>query len=239
MGGMIARRLRPGLLFVLLASMSVPVMAQVDKSAYHPIAYDAILREHGLAEKPATDKEINFFPPALKYRIGAVSTGAMRALTPSSRDFLKTWSGLSAQLPAFVAHYAEEVEITEGGKPHWVMLQRNLAEPYGKEVKPGGKVDLYVILAGAVRGELMLLATEFEARWLAPTATESYSITRNPRGTAEKHSCPLAVTRKLSLVSKPRSPVHMPRIMWKHMLGSSTVMSSLRRLAVRSPQVGG
>lgn len=161
---MIARRAIPGFLFVLLASIPMAAMAQVDVSAYQPVAYDAILREHGLAEKPATDKEINLFPPAIKYRISVVATGTRRALTPSGRDFLKTWSGLSPQLPAFVAHYTEEIEIAEGGKTHWVMLQRNLAEPYGKEVKPGGKVDLYVILAGAVRGELMLLATEFEAR---------------------------------------------------------------------------
>jgi hypothetical protein len=161
---MIARRMLPGLLFVLLASIPGAAMAQVDTSAYRPIAYDAILREHVLAGKPASGAEINLFPPAIKYRISVVATGAMRALTDANRESLKLWSALSAQLPAFVAHYTDEVEITEGGRTHWVLLQRELAEPYGKEVKPGGKVDLYVILAGAVGRELLLLATEFEAR---------------------------------------------------------------------------
>jgi hypothetical protein len=32
--------------------------------------------------------------------------------------------------------------------------------------------------------------------------------------------------------------LHIPKIMWKHMSGSSTVLSCGRRLAVRSPQSG-
>ncbi|MFO0995110.1 MAG: hypothetical protein U1F33_00395 [Alphaproteobacteria bacterium] len=159
---MIGRRMVGGFLALCLLSLPAAGLAQVDKSAYRPIDYDAIYAENGLAGKP--DGDVSLFPPALKYRISVRSTGAMRDLTPGSSELLALWGRMSPQLPAFIARYTREVEIAVGAKTHWVLLQRELVEDYKAEVKPGAAVDLYVVLAGAAKGELLLLATEFEAR---------------------------------------------------------------------------
>jgi hypothetical protein len=155
---------RVGLL-VLLASWCSQGFSQVDRSAYLPSTVDEIVAQHGLkvGSSDLTATETRLVAPEFKYRLRLRATGRMRELTADSADAISVWSRMHAGLPAFVKEYTHEVEVAPDDKSLWLLWQGSLVAPFRAERSSGGDIEVYAILAGTFRGNLLLFVTAFES----------------------------------------------------------------------------
>jgi hypothetical protein len=94
--------------------------------------------------------------------------GRIRAATPERQRFVAKWlKSIGSPLPA--STFGEEVAVSDDGRVYWLPIQSKLVTPFKSEVKPGSRVSLYVVLAGAVdwmrpNADVILLINEFSAQ---------------------------------------------------------------------------
>lgn len=151
--------------FVLLTVFGFPAFSQIDRSAYGYSTIEQIVAKHGLRVGAAAiaERDTVLIRPEYKYRLLVKATGRIRDLTPDAAAALSAWGQTNPDLPAFLKEYTHEVEVMAEDKPVWLIWQRSLVAPFRAERSSAGQIEVYVILAGAFHGKLLLLATAFES----------------------------------------------------------------------------
>jgi hypothetical protein len=90
----------------------------------------------------------NLFPSHLR----ATYRSSTRPLSQARKDVIFHWAQRYAGAPShYTKQYETEVLFNEKDAGHWLVVKKNLLPRFGKEVKDGALVDLYLIRLGAIR----------------------------------------------------------------------------------------
>jgi hypothetical protein len=105
----------------------------------------------------------------LESKVEVVFTGQSRPIDDGRKTFIKTWVGmLRSDQPAYAELYEREYLYKEGTDEYWLPTSKPITKYFDKELKPGDKMDLYLISIGAFRSkgqiECVLLVEEFQKR---------------------------------------------------------------------------
>lgn len=82
----------------------------------------------------------------------AVYTGQSRAIDPRKEAFINAFASTSVGNSQYAALFEREYRFTAGGKDWWLPVQSQVASYFGKELKAGQPVTLYIRNAGGFRG---------------------------------------------------------------------------------------
>ena len=103
----------------------------------------------------------------LESKVGVVFTGQSRPIIGSRKTFINIWFGmLRADQKDYAQLYEREYLYKEGADEYWLPTSTPITKYFDKELKPGGKMDLYLISIGAYQGkegiDCVLLVEEFQ-----------------------------------------------------------------------------
>jgi hypothetical protein len=103
----------------------------------------------------------------LESKVEVVFTGQSRPITEARKTFIRMWVGmLRADQKDYAELYEREYLYKEGEKEYWLPTSKPITKYFDKELKPGDKMELYLISIGAYRskGEIdcVLLVEEFQ-----------------------------------------------------------------------------
>jgi hypothetical protein len=99
-------------------------------------------------------------------RVRAKYTGSKRAFPRHKKEVLRQWARLYAGVPeGYTAPYETEMLFREDGAEYWLAVRKEALPRFGRELKRGGAVDLYLIRVGAAKSsdawEPVLLVESF------------------------------------------------------------------------------
>jgi hypothetical protein len=105
----------------------------------------------------------------LESKVEVVFTGKSRLLLKARKTFIETWFGmLRSDQKEFAELYESEYLYKEGEVEYWLPTSKPITKYFDKELKPGDKMDLYLISIGAYRGDddidCVLLVEEFQKK---------------------------------------------------------------------------
>jgi hypothetical protein len=158
---MIVRSMR-NLAFVVSLAVALPAAsADFDFGSYRP----ASLAEVALALSKEIDPRADYFFDAehSKYSTVAIFTGRTRPVSSGLARFLEVWAKSFGHPDAYYKMFSTEIEIKQDSKTYWLPTQGQLLDPLVREVKPGHKVRLYVLLIGAYKHSPVFGVAEFAA----------------------------------------------------------------------------
>jgi len=101
-------------------------------------------------------------------KVQVVYTGESRPIPADRKWFITSWFGmLRAEQKALAEHYQLEYLYKEGAHEYWLPTSTPITKYFDKELKPGDKMDLYLISIGAFRTkdkkiDCVLLVEEFQ-----------------------------------------------------------------------------
>jgi hypothetical protein len=100
-------------------------------------------------------------------KVQVVYTGQSRPIPQERKWFISSWFGmLRAEQKALADHYQLEYLYKEDSKEYWLPTQTAITKYFDKELKPGDKMDLYLVSIGAYRTkdtiDCVLLVEEFQ-----------------------------------------------------------------------------
>lgn len=103
----------------------------------------------------------------LESKVEVVFTGQSRPLIKARKTFITMWVGmLRADQKYYAELYEREYLYMEGADEYWLPTSRPITKYFEKELKPGDKMDLYLISIGAYRSkddiDCVLLVEEFQ-----------------------------------------------------------------------------
>ena len=149
-------------LFLTLPLLSLaprPVAAQSSGDPFRPSEYSAILPEHRLVSdfESLTDGSQIYIPPIFRYRLTLQTSGVIQEVAEPRHKALERWAG-TFRAHDFVQRFTHEVEVTADDKTFWLPWQQALLKPFNDEMRGGGSLSVKVLFAGAIKGQLLLLA---------------------------------------------------------------------------------
>jgi hypothetical protein len=105
----------------------------------------------------------------LESKAEVVFTGKHRPIIEARKTFVNTWFGmLRSEQKEFAGLYEREYLYREGEAEYWLPTQRPITKYFDKELKPGDKVEIYLISIGAYRSsgniDCVLLVEEFQKK---------------------------------------------------------------------------
>jgi len=103
----------------------------------------------------------------LESKVEVVFTGQSRPIIEARKTFIRMWVGmLRADQKSYAELYEREYLYKEGAKEYWLPTSRPITKYFDKELKPGDKMNLFLISIGAYRstGEIdcVLLVEEYK-----------------------------------------------------------------------------
>ena len=103
----------------------------------------------------------------LESKVGVIFTGKSRPISKARQTFIGMWFGmLRSDQKEMAGLYDREYLYKEGDAEYWLPTSRPITKYFDKELKPGDKMDLYLISIGAYRGDgeidCVLLVEEFQ-----------------------------------------------------------------------------
>ncbi|WP_293003332.1 hypothetical protein [Nevskia sp.] len=98
-----------------------------------------------------------------KYHAVVVFTGNTRVVSPGVKTYIEKWVKTMGHPAAYHEMFQHEIEIRQGSFTYWLPIQQQLVAPFGQEVPAGAKVNLYVLLMGALNHVPVFAASEFNA----------------------------------------------------------------------------
>lgn len=103
----------------------------------------------------------------LESKVEVLFTGQSRPIIEQRKLFIEVWFGiLRADQKDYGELYEREYLYKEGSKEYWLATSKPITKYFDKELKPGDKMELYLISIGAYRskGEIdyVLLVEEFK-----------------------------------------------------------------------------
>jgi hypothetical protein len=131
----------PGALAQGYPPLSFAQMIQVD---------EALIQAQRQPERPGD----LFFNPSSETggaKTRAVYTGQSRPLDQRHQAFIIAFASTSLGNDRYAALYQREYRFTEGGRDWWLPVQSQVASYFGKELKAGQPVWLYIRNAGGFR----------------------------------------------------------------------------------------
>jgi hypothetical protein len=109
-----------------------------------------LIRQQRQPERPGD----LFFNPSTETggaRTRAVYTGQSRPLDQRREAFITAFASTSVGNAGYAALYEREYRFTSGGQDWWLPVQSQVAGYFGKELKAGQAVTLYIRNAGGFR----------------------------------------------------------------------------------------
>ena len=110
-----------------------------------------------------------FFNPSTETggaKVRAVYTGQSRPLDQRKQAFITAFASTNLGNERYAALYEREYRFTAGGQDWWLPVQTAVAGYFGKELKAGQSVSLYIRNAGGFRlsdsWDWMFLVEEFD-----------------------------------------------------------------------------
>jgi hypothetical protein len=105
----------------------------------------------------------------LESKVEVVFTGKSRPITRARKTFIGMWFGmLRTEQQKQAELYEHEYLYKEGEVEYWLPTSKPITKYFDKELKPGDKMELYLISIGAYRGEgdidCVLLVEEFQKK---------------------------------------------------------------------------
>lgn len=105
----------------------------------------------------------------LESRVDVVFTGKSRPIGKLRRAFIDMWFGmLRSEQKKLAEMYENEYLYKEGETEYWLPTSTPITKYFDKELKPGDKMDLYLISIGAYRNasdiDCVLLVEEFQKK---------------------------------------------------------------------------
>ena len=105
----------------------------------------------------------------LESRVEVVFTGQSRPISTARKSFIEIWFGMLRTKQKHLAElYDREYLYKEGEVEYWLPTQRPITKYFDKELKPGDKMDLYLVSTGAYRTDTdidcVLLVEEFQKK---------------------------------------------------------------------------
>ena len=103
----------------------------------------------------------------LESKVEVVFTGKSRPIIDARKTFIKSWFGiLRADQKGLAELYEREYLYKEGEAEYWLPTSSPITKYFDKELKPGDKMELYLISIGAYQGregiDCVLLVEEFQ-----------------------------------------------------------------------------
>lgn len=119
------------------------------------------------AVKP--DDDIFLAQDQLESKVEVVFTGKSRPIGKMRKTFIDTWFGtLRSEQKQLAELYESEYLYKEGEAEYWLPTSKPITKYFDKELKPGDKLDLYLISTGAYRNgagiDCVLLVEEFQKK---------------------------------------------------------------------------
>ena len=105
----------------------------------------------------------------LESKVEVIFTGKSRPITDARKTFIGMWYGmLRSDQKQFAELYEREYLYKEGEVEYWLPTSKPITKYFDKELKPGDKMELYLISIGAYRSngniDCVLLVEEFQKR---------------------------------------------------------------------------
>lgn len=183
--------MRRAILFLaFLAALLLPAGA-VLAEGYPPLSFGQmiqldleLIRQQRQPERPGD----LFFNPSSETggaRTTAVYTGQSRPLDQRRQAFITAFASTSIGNDRYAALYEREYRFTAGGRDWWLPVQSQVAGYFGKELKVGQAVTLYIRNAGGFRlsdsWDWVFLVEEFDTPGSAAPAPEDKSKPGEPK----------------------------------------------------------
>ena len=156
---------RPAMLVVLL---SATVLAQgFPWEIFKPRTLKEVIDSTTKAVKP--EDAMFLAQNQFESKVEVVFTGKSRPLSKGRKSFIEIWFGmLRSEQKKLADLYVNEYLYKEGDVEHWLPTSTPITKYFDKELKPGDKMDLYLISIGAYRvdGDIdcVLLVEEYQKR---------------------------------------------------------------------------
>ena len=104
-----------------------------------------------------TDGSQIYVPPTFRYRLTLRTSGVVQEVAEPRRKALDGWA-VTFRAQDFVQRFTHEVEVAAGDQTFWLPWQQALLKPFNDEMRSGGSFSVKVLFAGAIKGQLLLLA---------------------------------------------------------------------------------
>jgi hypothetical protein len=98
-----------------------------------------------------------------RYHTVATFTGNTRLVSSDVSAFIETWVKSMGHPSAYAEMFQNEIEIRQGSSTYWLPIQQQLVATFLQEVPAGAKVNLYVLLLGALDHKSVFSVSEFNA----------------------------------------------------------------------------
>jgi hypothetical protein len=149
--------MRRAILFVAFATALFTAAGGALAQGYPPLSFaqmiqldEALIRQQRQRERPGD----LFFNPSNETggaRTQAVYTGQSRPLDQRRQAFINAFASTSIGNGGYAALYEREYRFTAGGQDWWLPVQSPVASYFGRELKVGQTVTLYIRNAGGFR----------------------------------------------------------------------------------------
>ena len=135
--------------------------------AFKPRSLKEVISVTTKAVKP--DDSMFFAQNQLESKVEVVFTGKSRPIIESRKSFINLWFGmLRSDQKKLAELYEREYLYREGESEYWLPTSSPITKYFDKELKPGDKMDLYLISIGAYKRkegiDCVLLVEEFQKR---------------------------------------------------------------------------
>jgi hypothetical protein len=178
---MLLARLVPAL-FALLAANALAF----DYQAYKPAQLAAVAPS--VQPPPEAKLHMYFDASHPRYTTLVRFTGKTRMIGEVRQTFIEDWVKSMRHPSQYARLFNREIEIVQDGRAWWLPIQSELVDPLEREVTPDGEVDLYVLLMGAVNGDVVFSVSEFEARPNPSLKRSANGVALGPRGALVHHA---------------------------------------------------
>ena len=149
--------MRRAILVIVFSAALLSAGASAFAQGYPPLSFAQmiqldleLIRQQRQPERPGD----LFFSPSTETggaRTKAVYTGQSRPLDQRRQAFISAFASTSVGNDRYAALYEREYRFTAGGKDWWLPVQSQVASYFGKELKAGQAVTLYIRNAGGFR----------------------------------------------------------------------------------------
>lgn len=133
--------------------------AEFNFDSYRPYSLAQAIADHPHQEQADWVVEAGIF----KYRVRVTYTGQQREMTANVKQLLGHWVRALGHDPKILDLFKNEILIREGTSQYWLPIQETLLPFLAKEVKPGGAVELYIIMIGSAKTEWVFAVNEFQS----------------------------------------------------------------------------
>lgn len=161
-------------LWLLLACVPLPALLATTALAqgfpweiFKPRTLKEVISITNKAVKP--DDDMFLAHDQLESKVEVVFTGKSRPIGKLRKTFIDTWFGmLRTEQKHLTELYDSEYLYKEGEAEYWLPTSKPITKYFDKELKPGDKMDLYLISTGAYRNgagiDCVLLVEEFQKK---------------------------------------------------------------------------